>query len=55
MQYSSDMYGGCPYNGLKFKHDPECEKWKYNLIDVLKATYVQKGQVAEQMAEQNVS
>ncbi|CDZ23316.1 radical SAM protein [[Clostridium] cellulosi] len=47
--------GGCPYNGLKFKHDPECEKWKYNLIDVLKATYVQKGQVAEQMAEQNVS
>ena len=34
--------GGCPYNGIKFLHSPECEKWKYNLIDVLKRTYRQR-------------
>ena len=31
--------GGCPYNGIKGGHTPKCEKWKYNLIDVLKKTY----------------
>lgn len=31
--------GGCPYNGIKYGRTPKCEKWKYNLIDVLKKTY----------------
>ena len=30
--------GGCPYLGLKYKK-AECEKWKYNLLDVLKVRY----------------
>lgn len=30
--------GGCPYNGLAMGK-PECEKWIYNLIDVLKIRY----------------
>jgi uncharacterized protein len=30
--------GGCPYNGQK-NQKPECEKWKYNLINILKLTY----------------
>lgn len=30
--------GGCPYLGLMSKK-PECEKWKYNLLDILKARY----------------
>ncbi|MDR1354023.1 MAG: SPASM domain-containing protein [Oscillospiraceae bacterium] len=30
--------GGCPYNGLKNKK-PDCEKWRYGLIDVLKTRY----------------
>ncbi|MDR1260315.1 MAG: radical SAM/SPASM domain Clo7bot peptide maturase [Oscillospiraceae bacterium] len=30
--------GGCPYNGLRNKK-PDCEKWKYNLLDVLKTRY----------------
>ena len=34
--------GGCPYNGLKNEDNPECEKWKYNLIDVLKNAYDQR-------------
>lgn len=29
------MYGGCPYEGLK-QGKPDCEKWRYNLMDVLK-------------------
>ncbi len=28
--------GGCPYEGLK-KGSPDCEKWRYSLIDILKA------------------
>ncbi len=27
--------GGCPYEGLK-QGKPDCEKWRYNLMDVLK-------------------
>jgi len=34
--------GGCPYNGTRNGSKPECEKWKYNLEDVLKLTYLQK-------------
>ncbi|MEO3947847.1 radical SAM/SPASM domain Clo7bot peptide maturase [Gorillibacterium sp. CAU 1737] len=34
--------GGCPYNGARNGSKPECEKWKYNLEDVLKLTYLQK-------------
>lgn len=30
--------GGCPYEGQK-NNKPDCEKWKYNLIDTLKFTY----------------
>jgi uncharacterized protein len=30
--------GGCPFNGKKNKQ-PECEKWKYNLTNILKLTY----------------
>ncbi|OPZ85180.1 MAG: hypothetical protein BWY74_03989 [Firmicutes bacterium ADurb.Bin419] len=34
--------GGCPYNGSRNNSKPECEKWKYNIEDVLKLTYLQK-------------
>jgi uncharacterized protein len=34
--------GGCPYNGLKNGAQPECEKWKYNLGQILKLTYERK-------------
>jgi uncharacterized protein len=30
--------GGCPYNGQK-KQQPQCEKWKYNLTNILKLAY----------------
>ena len=30
--------GGCPYEGQK-QGKPDCEKWKYNLLDTLKFTY----------------
>jgi len=33
--------GGCPYNGLKNGSKPECDKWKFNLKEVLKMTYLQ--------------
>ncbi len=32
--------GGCPYNGLENGNQPNCEKWKYNLEEVLKYTYL---------------
>jgi uncharacterized protein len=34
--------GGCPYNGELLGNKPDCEKWKYNLDDVLKLTYLQR-------------
>lgn len=30
--------GGCPYDGLRLG-EPECEKWIYNLKEVLKVRY----------------
>lgn len=33
--------GGCPYN-LKRLGKPNCEKWKYNLEEILKYTYIYK-------------
>ena len=29
--------GGCPYEGQK-QGKPDCEKWRYNLIDILKSS-----------------
>ncbi|WP_332461410.1 radical SAM/SPASM domain-containing protein [Paenibacillus tianjinensis] len=34
--------GGCPYNGEMLGNEPDCEKWRYNLDDVLKLTYLQR-------------
>lgn len=34
--------GGCPYNGEKADGKPECEKWRYNLEEVLRKTYTQR-------------
>jgi uncharacterized protein len=39
--------GGCPHNGRADKK-PECEKWKYNLEDVLKYTYFCKKELKEE-------
>lgn len=30
--------GGCPYEGQK-QGKPDCEKWRYNLLDILKSKY----------------
>ncbi len=40
--------GGCPFNGSRNGLKPECEKWKYNLEDVLKLTYLQKKDCPEE-------
>ncbi|MCX7749834.1 MAG: radical SAM/SPASM domain Clo7bot peptide maturase [Clostridia bacterium] len=40
--------GGCPYNGAKNGMKPECEKWKYNLDEVLRLTYTQKKDLPEE-------
>lgn len=37
-QYLPICMGGCPFNGMKLG-EPECEKWIYNLIDILKTRY----------------
>ena len=42
--------GGCPYNGEKLGDMPDCEKWRYNLEDVLKLTYLQKNGADEATA-----
>jgi uncharacterized protein len=34
--------GGCPFNGANKGMKPDCEKWKYNLEEVLKLIYLQK-------------
>ena len=31
--------GGCPYNGMWHKGEPECEKWKYNMTETLQFVY----------------
>lgn len=42
--------GGCPFNGERNSMDPDCEKWKYNLEDVLKLTYLQRKDLDESAA-----
>ncbi|MBQ3067602.1 MAG: SPASM domain-containing protein [Oscillospiraceae bacterium] len=37
-EYLPICMGGCPFNGMK-SGKPECEKWVYNLIDILKVRY----------------
>jgi len=44
--------GGCPYNGEKNGSTPDCEKWKYNLEEILKLTYMQKKDMLEENLEQ---
>jgi uncharacterized protein len=39
--------GGCPYNGARNEFKPDCEKWKYNLEDVIKFTYLRKDSIKE--------
>lgn len=34
--------GGCPYQGREKGNGPECEKWKYNLEEVIKNTVMEK-------------
>lgn len=45
--------GGCPYNGTYKYQSPECENWKYTLVDVLKVVYDQnmlEEEVAQEVA-----
>ena len=42
--------GGCPYNEGMLEETPNCEPWKYNLDDVLKLTYLQKGNISRDTA-----
>lgn len=41
--------GGCLYSGKLLKNGPNCETWKYNLDEVLKLTYLQKGNIHKNM------
>lgn len=47
--------GGCPYNGEKKGSKPDCEKWKYNLEDVLKLTYLQRKDMPEESCKSDCS
>lgn len=44
--------GGCPYNGLKHNGEPECEKWKYIIDDILVNMYNKYNKKAELLNEE---
>lgn len=43
--------GGCPYNGEMKGNQPDCEKWRYNIDEVIRLTYLQRKNNVEHITE----
>lgn len=37
-KYLPICMGGCPYKGMAAGNEPDCEKWKYNIKDIIEIT-----------------
>ncbi len=37
-KYLPICMGGCPYKGMAAGNEPDCEKWRYNMKDIIELT-----------------